>query len=423
MKNKSVANKKDLIPLIRIQDLSLRYKYKSNFAFQHFNLDVFEGDIIIVSGPNGSGKSTILKAIGRVFPKDSIEEINGSITYSKALGISLVFQRPKSQILTFRVDEELATSLNFSRNPTSRSDRMDLVNRFIHEYDLKVYQKMDPRFLSAGEQQKLIVLASIIATPRILLLDEPFSLLDDDNKNILIKSLQALNSKGLTIIITDSQTSPLKQIDHRLIEIPFQIERKGIPIDFAEVETSSTPILLNGDVGYEKTLFTADFEFSSHGLHLITGPNGSGKTLILKTLVGITSIKHGEVMVPDLLYLDQDNFNFFYRKSVSEEWDNHYKMPVWIEDISSEHPYTLSEGEQKRLALEICFRADRGLVLDEPSKSLDQEGNNWLIQELRKQLASKLIVIASNDQKFIQGISDSATKIWELPNSTGKQKK
>jgi len=402
--------------LVTIKNLSIRYKSNSHFSVRNFNCEIFKGDMIVITGRNGCGKSTIFKAIARVFPKGSLAEIDGSISFHSKFHVGMTFQRPKSQILTFQVMEELATSLNFSKKPSQRRERKRIVEEMIVKYSLESKKYVDPRFLSSGEQQKLITIATIIAEPGLLLLDEPISLLDDDNRKIVINTMKELNSKGFTIVITD----PSFQIsnDSAFREVRVESEHKIVKVlPEAKSDFSNAPRIsyqIDGLLGYNTTYLSMKLQFKNRGLIIIQGSNGSGKSLILKTFVKIVKMIDGSLSVPNFLYLDQDSYNFFYHKSIKLEWGELGLMPSWIHEKEDLHPFTLSEGEQKLLSLEIAFRDPRGLLLDEPSKSLDTDALTWLSDSLQTLSKSKLIIVASNDLRFINEIISDDVEMWNV---------
>ena len=149
--------------------------------FDPVNLVIKPGEITTVMGPSGCGKSTLLSAVsgslGRAFT------LNGSIRlYGRELlnqpmeerNIGILFQ---DDLLFPHMD--IGSNLAFAiKEKTSRAQRNRIINKALKTAGLKGFEKRDPSSLSGGQKARISLLRSLLAEPAALLLDEPFSTLD-----------------------------------------------------------------------------------------------------------------------------------------------------------------------------------------------------------------------------------------------------
>ena len=145
---------------------------------------------------------------------------------------------------------------------------------------------------------------------------------------------------------------------------------------------------------------------------MVTGENGSGKTALLLTLAKIIeplTILNGGFDFPVALYLPQDSFSFFWRETVREELLQSFHksdIPGWLDDLLTTSPFLLSEGQRKKLALEICYSKDCNLLLDEPSQALDMGSIEWLLEKTIEHAENHLVIIATNDNDLVKSFNN-----------------
>lgn len=197
--------------MLKFQNISFSYDKKD--FIKDFNLEIIKGDFLIVLGKNGSGKSTLLKLIlgvekqtsGKIFLGDL--DISNDI-YSARKKIGYVFQNPDEQIVSHTVETEIAFSME---NYGYSSDWMKKkIEELLNLVNLTSKKDSLIEELSGGEKQRLCIASALALEPEILILDEPTSMLDSKNRNIIMELLKEINSRGTTIIVVSHHLKELK---------------------------------------------------------------------------------------------------------------------------------------------------------------------------------------------------------------------
>ena len=155
--------------------------------FEEFDLDLDPGQIVAITGPSGCGKTTLLRCICGLETLDEGQILLDGTDMTKMLpeerGIGLIFQRPV-----------LYPHLNVERN-LKLGDKQANVSTALTEVGLPGFEKRAVDTLSGGEGQRVALARALLANPSVLLLDEPFSSLDDDLSEKLAKEVRDLLKK------------------------------------------------------------------------------------------------------------------------------------------------------------------------------------------------------------------------------------
>ena len=175
-----------------------------NNFIENLNLTINENSYIALLGKNGSGKSTLIKLMfgiekanrGKIKIFDMDINENTSEIYKIA---SLVFQNPDDQIVADTIELDIAFAMeNYSVPSKEMNKKIDEVLEIV---GLSNKRKDKVHSLSGGEKQRLCIASSLVLNPKILVLDEPTSMLDAENRMKVIEVLNKIHSMGTTIII------------------------------------------------------------------------------------------------------------------------------------------------------------------------------------------------------------------------------
>src|SRR2546422_10573763 len=199
----------------RIELRGITKIYPSVVANQDVSLSVFPGEIHAVLGENGAGKSTLMKIIYGVVKPDAGEmlwEGNRVVVdnpaHARDLGIGMVFQH-FSLFETLTVVENVALAL--PGNP-----ELGELGRRIAEVSERYGLPVDPRrlvhSLSVGERQRVEIIRCLLVNPKLLIMDEPTSVLTPQAVRKLFETLRQLASEGCSILYISHKLDEIQEL-------------------------------------------------------------------------------------------------------------------------------------------------------------------------------------------------------------------
>lgn len=203
------------------------YEVNNNIILDKISLNIEQGEAISIIGESGSGKSTILKVLS-----DLIKTNDGSIKflgqdYTKIDPIKL--RKDVSYCVQIPILFGKTVYDNFKFVFDVRGDIYDdnRVKELLEKFSLSNdYVNKDINSLSGGEKQRIALIRNLIYIPKVLLLDEVTSALDNENTKIVEEYIKDLNQEGVTIIwVTHSNSQSLRIFDKRIVMSKGKIDR------------------------------------------------------------------------------------------------------------------------------------------------------------------------------------------------------
>ena len=177
---------------IKIKDLDVTFKDNSGNdvkALTGVNLDIYKGEFISLLGPSGCGKTTLLRSIADLQePTDGTIRIDGQTPKELRLQqkFGFVFQQPVLfDWRTVKKNVELPLEIMYQ----SKENRKKRAEEMLEMVGLKEFADHFPKQLSGGMQQRVNIARAFAIRPEILLMDEPFSALDEFTKEKLYEDL------------------------------------------------------------------------------------------------------------------------------------------------------------------------------------------------------------------------------------------
>lgn len=223
----ATKNRLDRRILASIEGLSFRYPDSRRAAVKDVSLDVLEGEVVLLAGPSGCGKSTLLRCINGLIPhmyggdyrgRVSVGGLEVAKTAMSALSesVGFLFQNPENQIFMFSVEGDVAFGLqNLSVPREEMRARVDEAMRLLGVSDLALRA---PHELSDGQKQRTALAGVIAMRPRLVILDEPTSLLDPKTALDVASLIGRLNTElGITFIVVEHRLELLVPLAHRLV--------------------------------------------------------------------------------------------------------------------------------------------------------------------------------------------------------------
>jgi branched-chain amino acid transport system ATP-binding protein len=205
------------VALLELSDVHTYYG--AIHALRGVNLTVEEGEIVTLIGSNGAGKSTTLRTIsGLLRPRQGEIRLRGDRIDGRRphqiveLGVC---QAPEGR----RVFSRMSVQENLEMGAYSRRDRTGIHKDFSHVYELfpRLRERMMQRAgtLSGGEQQMLAIGRALMASPRVLLLDEPSMGLAPILVEQIFGIIKTINADGTTVLLVEQNALMALQIANR----------------------------------------------------------------------------------------------------------------------------------------------------------------------------------------------------------------
>ena len=206
-----------MTPLLALRNITKRYV--AAVANDSVSLDVMPGEIVALLGENGAGKSTLMKIVyGVVRPDAGTIAVDGAIVdidsprSARALGIAIVFQQ-FALFDSLSVLQNIALGLPPAPITAIESRVVELAARYGLEVDLT--QRVHD--LSAGERQRIEILRALLSEPRVLILDEPTSVLTPQAIDRLFETLRELASGGVSIVFISHKLHEVRSLATRCV--------------------------------------------------------------------------------------------------------------------------------------------------------------------------------------------------------------
>jgi energy-coupling factor transport system ATP-binding protein len=346
--------------VIKLKDLSFSYLKPDGSPvtetpqLNRINLEIHEGEFVLVCGPTGSGKSTLLKALNGLAPSFTGGLLSGEIhldgqnltgsqphEYSHLVGY--VNQQPEGYFVADTVIDEIVYGSEQLGLPAAQiQSRLD---ELVDSLEIRDLLDRPLATLSGGQQQRVAIAAALVAGQKVLLLDEPTSALDLAGATEVLNILSNLaHKKGITVLLAEHRISRvIAEVDSVLVvhgdgsvtkgkpESQFNDPRFAPPIIELGIQLGWNPLKISTEdagkrwresehstldrkiqepssaiveikdltVRFAETSAVSDVSLSIFGNQVtaIMGENGSGKTSLCWAIQGLGTRNSGSVIL------------------------------------------------------------------------------------------------------------------------------
>ena len=203
--------------MLSVSNVSI--SFDESQVLEEFNLNVESGDIFALLGDSGSGKSSALRFIaglenaknGSVVLDGANLSLNGAHSVKPELReIGMVFQD-----YALFPHMTVFQNISFSIDHLSKKSKTEKVTSLLELINLNGIEKKYPHQLSGGEQQRVSLARALANSPKLLLLDEPFSSLDKSHRDELVKDVRSIlkNQLVTSILVTHDEAEAMAFAD------------------------------------------------------------------------------------------------------------------------------------------------------------------------------------------------------------------
>ena len=313
---------------LRLELKGISKQFPGVLANDHVSVQVGAGEIHALLGENGAGKSTLVKMIYGIMQPDQGEIIwNGEVMRiaspkaARKLGIGMVFQH-------FSLFEALTVLENIALGLDAKISQRDLeveIRKVMDQYGLKLDPKRVVATLSVGERQRIEIVRALLLNPKLLIMDEPTSVLTPQEVDQLFETLRKLAASGCSIlyishklheIIALCETAtilrggklvatcdPRQKTSREMAELMIGTNLKdvsksaGREFGITKFEVKSLDMPKRGDFGV--ALHDINFNVRAGEIFGIAGVAGNGQNELLEVLSGEVLSRDASVVLLD----------------------------------------------------------------------------------------------------------------------------
>jgi len=236
-------------PVISFKDFNFHYKIQNSPTLHDINLEIYEGEKVLILGASGSGKSTLANCINGLIPFSFAGNITGSLKingletrdlsiFKLSTMVGTVLQDSDAQFVGLSVGEDIAFAMENDNVP--REIMLPKVQEYSKEVGMEDFLTSLPFSLSGGQKQKVALAGVLGESMNILIFDEPLASLDPYSGTVTIDLIDKIaRDNNRTVII----------IEHRLEDALFRPVDRVVLMDKGRIVANTTSKeLLCGDL-------------------------------------------------------------------------------------------------------------------------------------------------------------------------------
>jgi ABC-type glutathione transport system ATPase component len=448
-------------PQLCIRQLTVRHAFAPTPTLRALDLDVGAGEVIGVLGASGCGKSTLLAAIAGLLPAES-----GSIEFDgqvlpvrrersrsdaelwigvRGRGIGWIAQDPLAALHPLlTVEQQISEQLE----ELPGADAHTRCLRWMERCGLERPERFLARFphqLSGGERQRVLLALCLVREPKLILADEPTSMLDPELARAWMRVLlDEVRQRQLSLIFVTHEEQRIAPHANRLLRleagqlVPESARQWRYPARPPQPRGArllrAHQVCVRRAPGLPCVLDRLDLELFAGEIVAVIGASGSGKTTLARTLAGLLTAESGTLEFPPTqsrarpvqLYFQDPLASFDPRRTVHRSLGDSGAGPGAINSLCAElelgqldlarRPAAFSGGERARLALaRMLLTKPSVLVYDEPLAALDAPLRMRMVEQLLRlrQAGAVAQLLVSHDRELVHAAADRVLQLEE----------
>ncbi|QDK40054.1 hypothetical protein DOM21_00990 [Bacteriovorax stolpii] len=202
------------VEVVKVQNLYFAYS-KDISVFSGINFTAHPGEVVLLKGTSGRGKSTLASLIaGHLKPQSGSVEVDRKKIFSPSRDVIVVHQ--ENDLFPWL---SVKGHLLFLKEAGLETETIDL-DGYLQKFGLAKSKDLFPKEISGGMKRRLAILRGMLLKPKVLILDESLSSLDDKWKNDILSEVKSFTEKNnILLILIDHNTESIGHLISRVVEL------------------------------------------------------------------------------------------------------------------------------------------------------------------------------------------------------------
>jgi len=213
--------------VISAKALGFQYAGASTRALDDLNIEIGQGEFVLLTGPSGCGKTTLCRSLNGLIPNFHPGEMFGDLlvdgvsvrtetTSELSRKVGYVFQNPENQLFALTVEKDVA--FGPENLGLTREEIRDRVDWAMNETGIVGLKNLAPYELSGGQQQRVALAGVLAMKPSVIVLDEPTSFLDPRTAEDVMGAVDTLRRvNGITVIVVEHRLDLVGRFAERIV--------------------------------------------------------------------------------------------------------------------------------------------------------------------------------------------------------------
>jgi len=268
-------------------------------AVRDVDFEVGKGEIFGLLGPNGAGKTTTIRVMLDIFKPErgSVSILGGAMNEKKK---DLIGYMPEERGLYQDIALERCLIYLGTLKGLSASEAQSRLEGYLVRFDLLPHKKKKVKELSKGMQQKAQIIAAILHSPELVIIDEPFTSLDPINTQLVKDLMRELHDQGVTIIMSTHQMHQVEELCDRILLI-----NEGINVLYGNLETirrdyAGHAVMVRAPGGIPKISSVNSMVSHNSATKLILNEGSSPQDVLAELVAEDVSVEKFEIALPTL---------------------------------------------------------------------------------------------------------------------------